>query len=573
MPLPFQSFSATQATNTGEAVETAISPDGKFLLTVQSEKGQESLWLRNIPTGSDTQVVVPSGRIFTTPAFSPDGSYVYFRQAEGRSNTYDLLRAPLLGGAPELIARNVDSNPTFSPDGRNIAYARANNPEAGKWSLFEANADGSNEKVLVIVPVVPGGNSPLWLAWSPDGERIAVSFFSGFAMFDLASGKMNPFVPGFHGTFPFALRMAWAPDGRSIYFEYPFGGKPRLPRAQIGEVTFPEGKFQSITNDANRYDTLSVSADGKTLAMVQYVSAHEIDVLPASGAGPVSIVPGIPSQTLLPSFDWTPDGQLLVSEGNRLMRMRADGTGAVPLLSDSGAWINNVISCSDSRTIAVNWGEHGGLRGRRVWRANADGSNPVALSNSIGPIFGCSPDSNWLYSVTGNAGLKVRRVPVAGGKPEAVPGIDIPHHLFQGRTFSPDGRTLALFVGEEDPESHAYTAKIALVTPDSQRKSAVRWITTDPRCTVGTRTEGGPEVRNSIHFTPDGKAVALLIEDKGVDNVWVQPLDGSKGRQITHFDSDYIRDFRWSPDGKRLALLRWNPTGDVILLHDTTSAQ
>jgi Tol biopolymer transport system component len=50
----------------------------------------------------------------------------------------------------------------------------------------------------------------------------------------------------------------------------------------------------------------------------------------------------------------------------------------------------------------------------------------------------------------------------------------------------------------------------------------------------------------------------------------MQPLDGSKGRKLTHFnDSEKIQDFRWSPDGKSLAMLRFNTVSDVILLRDT----
>ena len=55
-----------------------------------------------------------------------------------------------------------------------------------------------------------------------------------------------------------------------------------------------------------------------------------------------------------------------------------------------------------------------------------------------------------------------------------------------------------------------------------------------------------------------------------MDNIWMQPVDGSKGRKLTHFnDSQKIQDFRWSPDGKTLAMLRFSSVSDVILLHDT----
>ena len=65
-----------------------------------------------------------------------------------------------------------------------------------------------------------------------------------------------------------------------------------------------------------------------------------------------------------------------------------------------------------------------------------------------------------------------------------------------------------------------------------------------------------------VHFTPDGKTVACPIRENGVDNIWVQPLDGSGGGQISQFNSDQIDAFHWSPDGKNLALLRSHSESD-----------
>jgi hypothetical protein len=38
-----------------------------------------------------------------------------------------------------------------------------------------------------------------------------------------------------------------------------------------------------------------------------------------------------------------------------------------------------------------------------------------------------------------------------------------------------------------------------------------------------------------------------------VDNIFVQPLDGSPGRQVTDLTSENISQFQWSPNGKILA--------------------
>jgi len=567
-PAPFANFTVSQATSTGKAIGTAISPDGKFLLTVQKDKGRQSLWLRNIPTGSDTQVVAASGLSFSTLTFSPDGNYFYFRQHTSGGESFDLLRAPVLGGAPEVISKDVDSNATVSPDGKNIAYLRGNDPEVGKWRLLEANADGSNEKVLLITP---GEVMPTCIGWSPDGKRIAIGAASatsnlGIEMFDLATGTVNPFV-----TFrdKFALQLAWAPDGRSIFIRYPSKQKPFSLKTKIGAVSYPEGKFRSVVNDVNDHIDVSLSADGKILATIQDEWTSEIDVLPGSGAGPAVPVPGIPRQTVFPSFDWTSDGRLLVSEGLRLVRMDTDGSHAVTLLHDSGSWISDMASCGAGRFIAFTWLFHN-AEGKflRIWRADADGSNPTPLTSYQGVkiLLACSPDGKWIYYL-GNSKAALMRMPARGGESEVTPGTAV-LSINKAAAFSPDGKTMAVYTPRGDPNSRTYANTIALLSTDADAKTPPRYITADPRCGVGFVVPG-PAAWNGFHFTPDGKAVALLIEEKGVDNIWEQPLDGSKGHQITHFDSQQIQDFRWSPDGKRLGVIRTDYSGDVILLHDT----
>ena len=103
---PFENFTITQVTNNGKTIAAAISPDAKYLLSVLDENGKQSLWLRHVPTNSDTQVIAPADAIYQSLAFSPDGGYIYFLRATdtlGRGS--DLLRAPVLGGTPQVIVK------------------------------------------------------------------------------------------------------------------------------------------------------------------------------------------------------------------------------------------------------------------------------------------------------------------------------------------------------------------------------------------------------------------------------------------------------------------------------------
>jgi serine/threonine protein kinase len=123
---PFQNFTVTQVTNSGKAALAAISPDGKYVLSVLDDNGQQSLWLRNVPTASDTQIIPPSPSTYRSLAFSPDGNYIYFRKAQNATNSdYNLYRAPVLGGTPQTVVHDIDSDIAFSPDGKRMdTFAR-----------------------------------------------------------------------------------------------------------------------------------------------------------------------------------------------------------------------------------------------------------------------------------------------------------------------------------------------------------------------------------------------------------------------------------------------------------------
>src|SRR5271163_2059477 len=69
--VPFQTFTITQVTNSGNVRYAAISPDGKYVLSIVEDGGKASMWLRNIPTGSNTQVLPPEAALYQNPAFSP----------------------------------------------------------------------------------------------------------------------------------------------------------------------------------------------------------------------------------------------------------------------------------------------------------------------------------------------------------------------------------------------------------------------------------------------------------------------------------------------------------------------
>jgi eukaryotic-like serine/threonine-protein kinase len=555
-PPPFQNFTITQATNTGKARLAAISPDGKYVLNVQVDAGQQSLWLRNVATGSDTQVIPPSSAIFRDLSFSPDGNYVYFEEASNATGTsYDEYRAPVLGGSPQRIQRDVDSDLTFSPDGRRMAYLRSNDPEVGKYRLLTANPDGSDETVLEIVPA-SGPALPYSASWSPDGKRIAYTILSlgdnpsTIYAYDIAQKKASALV-GFKDKAVVELR--WLPAGNWIVVNYDPRGR-LLESGQLAAVSYPAGEFRSITRDTSDYRSLSVSADGNTIASVQMRTARAIYPLNAQGSTATGLPAPLPNTQGVRDFGFTKDGRFLLSDFSRLVLQTAAGQPTT-LVSDPGSALASMTQCGD-RYLVFSWGFHGERNKFNIWRTNLDGSGAKQLTDGStdgSPV--CSLDGTQVYYATDR---DVLRVSIEGGTAEPLPGGAVPNTFDNpSLALSPDGKTLVFKPDISDAATQTGYSMLAFLSTEARSsQSAAKLIKPDPR------------IRGNVRFTPDGKSLAYTIRDKGVTNIWVQPLDGSRGHQITNFASGGIDAFSWAPDGKTLAVLHTEDNADVVLLQE-----
>ena len=556
--MPFQNFTVTQVTNSGKAQFAAISPDGKYVLSVLNDNGMESLWLRNVPTASDTQVIPPSAVVYRSLAFSPDGNYIYFRKAQNTVNSdYNLYRAPVLGGTPEAVVRDIDSDVAFSPDGKRIAYARANDPEIGKYRLLSADLSGGDEKVLQIAPIER--SSVAYLAWSPDGQQLALDRFQpddkslgGIDFFDLQSGKSRPFAR-FADKLPAEVK--WISGGMLVIYSQ---AGAQFNRSQVGFVAADGGEFRPITRDANRYQTLTVSADGKTIASVLQKSTDDLSILPGAGSQSADFKP-LPLGQQLGNFSWTSDRGLLVNDGARLLRASVDGGNQNQLIYDPAAGVFDFSQCGADHII-FDWPFHSGSNVANIWRANIDGSGASRLTQGTYETNGvCSPDGKWLYFHDRTID-RLSRMPLDGSaKAEPIAAAVVPHSFISGGiTLSSDGKMLAYIVEIVNPETQNGHEQLAFL--DLSGATAPRLVEVDPHIT-----------QNGLQFTPDGKGIAYPITQNGVDNIVIQPLDGSPRKQITNFTSEHITDFKWSPDGKNLGVLRNHSESDVVLLQEPKS--
>jgi Tol biopolymer transport system component/predicted Ser/Thr protein kinase len=547
---PFQSIKITKVSGTHNARIGAMSPDGNYMAYVLNSEGNESLWLRHLASESNVQIIPPEHVQYSALRFSPDGGHIYFSHTQlvsgPASQEFDLYRIPVLGGTPQLLVKDVDTNPSFSSDGRRFAFVRANDPDPGKYHVLIANADGSNEKSIFAGPLA---NVASDLAWSPDGKAIVGTIF---AQGEDSAGAVISIDPdtGAQRTIsrpPYTLvsNVSWLPDGRALAVIFS-SLETNFSRQQVGLISYPDGKFRPITADTNDYANLSVSADGATIATVMRQSVRDVYVSSGLKAD-YSDARQVSSGDSVPVVAWARDGNLLIEQGSSIREISPNGELKGEIASEKESAAMQPNGCSDGhlvfarrmlKTLSVN-----------IWRSEADGTGLHRLTEGKRDMFPmCSPDGKTVFYMDMTVPTYMK-VSIDGGQPERVTkdfsefnaGLDVAR----------DGKTVVLGIYDFKAQRPA----ISLVSLDSGQ--VLRMFEYDPR------HQGQPR------FSPDGKGIVYPVREKGVDNLWLQPLDGGRGRQLTNFDSLKIYSYQWSPDGKSLALVRGDSPSDLVLIQNS----
>ena len=539
-PAPFQNFTVTKVTEGGKSVLAALSPDGKYILNLVRDNGLASLWLRNVPTNSNTQVEPAADLYYNGLRFSPDGNYFYFGRSDpGNSDLKFLYRAPLLGGAPQKLISDLDSNISFSPDGQKFAFMRYDNPEHGKYQLIIRMVEGGDEKVLSGGPTSDALYQP---AWSPDGKTIVCQMLDvengliRLVAVDAISGQRKAF---FSSNERMVENPSWLPDGSGVLVL----GKEQssnFTRKQIGFVSYPQGVYSPVTRDTNSYSDLSVASNGHLLATVQNENRWNLQVMPT--AGPAAAARQVTSAEADTNFTWTATNQLISDQAN-VLNVIDPATGSKTVVP--GQAVNGYPwACGEGGSVVFVRFQNGV---QNVWRMDTRGNFKQITNGKLDTNPVCSKDGKWVFFMEQGAAQRLAKVPIDGGASQTLSQSP------SAGTFdvSPDGK-LAAFPTLEHSGEHK--EMLALVETDGS-KAAKLVAFERPRFGL-------------LHFSSDGKGVIYPVRDNGVDNLWLQPLDGSKGKQITDFTSEHIFDFHWSFDGKQLALVRGHTDADVVLIRD-----
>jgi len=554
----------TRLTATGKVWSGLISPDGKHVVYSVEDDGRESVWVRQVATSSNVQIVPPSETSYAAFSFTHDGNYLYFIKGEknGRGSLY---RMPALGGVARKILENVSSRVALSADDQRIAFIRGGF-SANENSLVVANSDGSGER-LIATHKNPE-NFYYGIAWTPDGKSITcvvgnrVRKLIEVALDGSADKQLK--APNWVAL----TNIEWLPDDGGLIV---IAREQMMTAAsQIWYLSYPSGEAHRLTSDFNNYANLSLTADARTLVVTKQETTSHIWVAPDGDAGRAKqLTTGTGRQDGYPAVNWTPDGRIIydsTASGSRhIWIMNADGGDQRQLTDgayeDQGAHVSH-----DGRYIVFISNRTGTFH---IYRMDIDGNNLQQLTGTEGgaaPFF--SPDQGWVIFSTGGArfgNYSSWKVPANGGE-----RIPLTNDSWAS-AISPDGKLVACVrrVGQGSldwslsivPFAGGPSLKTFNVTSDS--RPTLRW-TPDGRAIIYNATPGGVLSRVTNVLIQPLDAAPL----SGVTNLWIQPLDGGPPKQLTNFTSESFFSFDWSRDGKWLVYGRGTATSDAVLITD-----
>lgn len=300
-------ISQLTANPAGDRVRAAaISPDGRYLAFAD----ETGLYLRSVEGGETHPIKVPEEFKVSGTTWFPDGAHIMVALAKSgqKSGLWDLS---VLGGGFRQIADDGFA-PAISPDGKRVAFVKGSKTHQQLWIM---GSDGSQPEMLA------GDEGDYFgqVVWSPNGQRIAYSrgkltygygIRLGIETMDIQSRSVRTL------SWPDGLNLplAWSSNNRLIYCanEHPSRQADSslwsVPLDRQGQI---KGAAARISTNAGVVVTLSVSADGKRLVVLEGVSQPDVYVARLEKGG-TQISP--PQRLTLDDrrdfpFDWSRNGK------------------------------------------------------------------------------------------------------------------------------------------------------------------------------------------------------------------------------------------------------------------------
>jgi DNA-binding winged helix-turn-helix (wHTH) protein/Tol biopolymer transport system component len=428
-----EKFQVTKLTDSGKVELAAISADGRYVCYARRDHGLSGLWLYQVATHSEVQILPADAVGFEGLTFSPDGNHIYYVRADKNDPGFKYLYVmPLLGGSNRLLIKDIDSPVGFSPDGQQFVYTRGV-PPRNSTDVRIANSDGSGDRLLTTIQNTYPGFQP-GPTWSPDGRTVAVSLrlYGGRHSYILnavsvADGSARELFSSANAV----GRPLWLPEGDTLLLVM----NDQNDRGQLWTISYPNAEVRRVTNDLTDYDTRAdLTGDAKTLVAI---ANHPISNIWATPAADLSRAQQITSAAL-PLFRVVEaqDGHLLAtSMDGKLWSLQPDGSLRT-LFTDLLVTDFQGDPTPCGRFIVFASGR---AATTKLIRVADNGSDPVNLVKGDLNSAVCTPDGKYLFY---DDMQRIFRIPVQGGDSVEIAKI-LGENMGSRLSISPDGKFLA----------------------------------------------------------------------------------------------------------------------------------
>jgi len=456
-----------------------------------------------IPASANAQEPI---RFPRTPDISPDGKLVAF------SYFGDIWTVETIGGVarPVTMHEAHDINPSFSPDGRWIAFSSNRH---GSYDAFVVPAHGGRPRRLTF-----DSAQDMVVGWTPDGKNVLFNSTRGNdfpATSDVYSVPMEggreqvlPFLEAKEVSFSPAGSLAAFTRGPGLWYRKGYRGSSN---DDIWIAKADGTNVRRLTSFNGQDSSPLWSPDGRK---IYYVSEHF--------PGPANIV----------AVDLSAAGLI---EGKPIaVTIHKEDAVRRPRISANGEWL--VYECGGDLWVSPVKGE-GATARKLAIEVHADeksnGERLVTYTRDV-TEYSLSPDDNHIAFVVHG---EIFMMPVKGGKATRLTDTPAVEHSI---AWSHDGKSI-LFAADRNGQEDLY-----LLEPDDPEHPE---ITKAHRFKTKQLTNT-PEIETGASFAADGTRILYLRGGK----LWSMRPDGSQQKVLV--DQQQVFDYDWAPDGKWIAYAR-----------------